>query len=480
MSSHPDTPTEPALAAGPAPMPAEFGLPTATFIIVASMVGAGVLTTSGYTVYNVGSNQLMLLLWVVGGVLAACGALTLCELTAALPQTGGDYVYLREAYGPLVAFLSGWVSLVIGFAAPAATAAFGSAKYLVAPLDLPSDSAELVQRLIATGLIVGFTVVHVSGRRLTARVQGWVTVLKLALLGVMVVAGLALGRSHTVNLVDRPETIGWPLAVTMTFSLVYIGYAYTGWNSASYLAGEFVDPQRQLPRAILLGTAGVVVLYLGLNVVYALALPVSEVRAIVDSPTNTMGQDAVAPIAEIATRRLVGPRWSAPLSVAIGLMLLSSLSAYVLTGPRVIYAMADAGHFPAFAARLTPIARTPAVASAMQSALTLLLLWASGLKALLEYAGIGLSIFGMLAISAVYVLRWRRPDLARPFMTPGYPVTPAIFLIGTGLLTLAGFWMRPVVSAWALASILAGVPIFYLCRFRPGPGPGPGPAAPGA
>jgi APA family basic amino acid/polyamine antiporter len=467
-------------APGPAKMPAEFGLPTAIFIIVASIVGAGVLTTSGYTVYNVGSNQLMLLLWVIGGVIAACGALALCELTAALPRTGGDYVFLHEAYGPLVAFLSGWVSLLIGFAAPAATAAFGAAKYLVAPLALPGNSAETIQRLIATALVVAFTVIHVSGRRRTARVQGWITTLKLVLLGVLVVVGLAIGWPHAANLADRPP-LTWPLAVSMTFSLIYIGYAYTGWNAASYLAGEFVEPQRQLPRAILLGTGGVVVLYLGLNVVYALALSAGDVKAIVDAPSNRMGQDAVAPIAEIAARRLVGPGWSAPLSVAIGLMLLSSLSAYILTGPRVIYAMAAAGQFPAFAGRLTARAQTPAVASWLQTTLALALLWASRLKSLLEYAGIGLSIFSMLAVSAVYVLRWKRPDLHRPFRTPGYPVTPAVFLAGTGLLTLAAFWMRPAVSAWALASILAGVPVYGLFRFQAAAArPAPRPPAPGA
>ena len=190
-----------------------------------------------------------------------------------------------------------------------------------------------------------------------------ITGLKLVVLGLLIVAGLAVGWPHSANLHDaRPVDGG--LAVTMMFSLVYIYYAYTGWNGASYLAGEIRDAQKVLPRAILLGTAVVTLLYLALNVVYALALSAAAVQAMVNAPENKQGLDVVAPIAEIAARRLFGPRWSNPLSVAIGLMLLSTLSVYLLLGPRVIYAMARAGQFPAIAARLTPRAGTPAVATA--------------------------------------------------------------------------------------------------------------------
>jgi APA family basic amino acid/polyamine antiporter len=462
--------------ASPAPpkeMPAEFGVPTATFIIVASMVGVGVLTTSGYTVFFVGSNQLMLWLWVLGGVTAACGALTLCELTAALPRSGGDYVYLYESYGPLVAFLSGWVSFLIGFAGPAAAAALGSAKYLTTPFELDGTTAVIVQRVIATVLILAFALIHTGGRKQTARVQGGITVLKLALLGLLVVAGLIAGGSHLENLNDRPP-LTTEMFVTMMSSLVFISYAYTGWNAASYLASEFVDPQRQLPRAILLSTALVVALYLGLNLVYSLALSAADVKAVVESPTNTLPDDskvdAVAPIAELAAKRLFGTGVARPLSVAIGLMLLSSLSAYLLTGPRVIYAMAVAGQFPSVAGRLTARAETPAVATAMQTACTLVLVWVSSLASLVVYAGVGLAIFSMLAVSAVFVLRWKQPDLPRPFRVPGYPVTPLLFLVVTGLLTWASFRRTPVESTYALLSILAGVPLYYLWQWRRGAG----------
>ena len=448
-------------------MPAEFGLATATFVIIASMVGVGVLTTSGFTVYFVGSNQLMLFLWILGGVVAACGALTLCELSASMPQTGGDYVYLHAAYGPLAAFLSGWVSFLIGFGAPSASAAIGSAKYLTVPLALDPSIALVVHRSIATALILIFATVHTWGRKQTAHVQGWITALKLILLVLFMLAGLVAGKGNYSHLADRPP-IDFDLLKAMTFSLVFISYAYIGWNAASYMAGEFVEPQKILPRAILLGTLGVTVLYLGLNLVFALALSAADVKAIVNDPLNRLGPDAVAPIADLAARRLFGQGWSTPLSVAVGLMLLSSLSAYLLTGPRVIYAMSVAGQFPAFAGRLTVRSGTPVLATALQTAVTLAFVWIGTLASLVNYATVGLSILSMLAVGAVYVLRWKRPDLHRPFRTPGYPFTPAFYLVLTGALTAAAFAREPLVSTLALLSILVGVPIFYGWRWFTG------------
>ena len=381
-----------------------FGLATATFVVVSSMIGTGVLTTSGFTVYFVGSNQLMLALWVVGGVLAVCGALTLCELSAALPRSGGDYVFLSEAYGPLAAFLSGWVSFLIGFGGPIAASASAAAKYLLAPLRLGDASAAIAQPAVASAAIVALGVVHCLGRGSTIRAQAGMTALKLGILAVLAVAGLAAGWGRWENLADRPPlTPG--LLVTMASSLVYISYAYTGWNAASYLAGEVDRPQERMPRAILLGTGLVLALYLALNMAYALALSAADVRAIVGGPEDV---NAVAPIAQIAADRLYGHRVADPLSVAIGLTLLASVSAYILTGPRVAYAMARAGQFPEVAGRLSARG-DPAVATALQVAWSLVLLWTASFERILVYSGVGLAIFSMLTVGAVYVLRAAGP-----------------------------------------------------------------------
>jgi APA family basic amino acid/polyamine antiporter len=427
------------------------------------MVGVGVLTTSGFTVFFVGSNQLMLVLWILGALFAVCGALTQAELSALLPQSGGDYVFLRAAYGPLAAFLTGWVSFLIGFAGPIAAMSDATATYLLVPLHLEGANARLATRGLATLAILALAAVHSSARVWTVRVQGWTTSIKLGVLSVFVVAGFAAGWSHWPNLLDRPP-MNAEVALSMLFSLVYIFYAYTGWNAASYLAGEIRDPQRELPLAILLGTALVVALYLGLNAVFAFALTPADLRAIVKAPGNTEGINALKPIAMLAAQRLFAVRVSDPFSILVGLILLSSLSAYILTGPRVICAMAQAGQFPAIAGRLTVRHQTPAIATVLQIAWALVLLWSGSFESIILYASVGLALFSMLTISSVYVLRWRHPDWPRPFRTPGYPVTPAVFLLATGCLTAAVFYQRPTESLWSLASILVGVPFFYFWR----------------
>jgi APA family basic amino acid/polyamine antiporter len=421
------------------------------------MVGVGVLTTSGFTVASVGSNQLMLLLWLFGGVVALCGALTVAELATALPRSGGDYVYLSEAYGPLVAFLSGWVSFLIGFGGPIAASAFASATYLLAPLGLTGAAARYAPLGVATAAIVAFAVIHCSGPRRTARAHSAVTLLKLGVLTAFLVAGLAVGWRNSANLADRPPLDATTLQA-MVFSLVYISYGYTGWNAAGYMTGEVRDPGRSLPRAVLLGTAGVIVLYLGLNTVYALALPAATVRQV----AKEQGFNAVAPVAELASARLFGPAVTAPLSVAVGLTLLASLSAYVLTGPRVAYAMARSGHFPPVAGRVSARTGAPVVATALQTAWALVLLWSGSFENIVIYASVGLAMFSMLTVSSVYVLRRTRPDLPRPFRTPGYPITPAVFLVVSTMLTVAAFAERPWPSLYSLLSILAGIPVYYL------------------
>lgn len=456
----PESQGGPTRPAGPPEIPAEFGLPTATFVIVASMVGVGILTTSGLTVYHTQSNQLMLLLWVLGGVIAICGALSVGELSAALPRNGGDYVFLYEAYGPVAAFLSGWVSFLIGFAAPSAVAAFAASKFLLAPFHLQPTSELLAQRGLASASILMFAAVHVSGRRRTAHLQGWITTFTLVFLTLFALAGLWIGWPRYAHFNDRPP-LTTSLVREMLFSLVYITYGYVGWNSASYLAGEVVNPQRLLPRAILLGTGAVIVLYLGLNVVYGLALSARDIQAIVHEPSNRLREEAVEPIAQLAAERLFGERWSNALTVVFGLALLSTVNAYVLTGPRVIYAMAVSGQFPAVAGRLTARAGTPGIATAMQVACALLLLWTGTFARIVVYASVGLAIFSMLSISSIYVLRWTRPDLPRPFRTPGYPVTPAVYIVLTGILSIAAFRELPLESTLALLSILGGIPIYY-------------------
>lgn len=453
----PPAPSDP-----PAPGKPQFGLATATFVVIASMVGSGVLTTSGFTVYYVGSNQLMLALWIVGGMIAVCGALCIAELCAAMPRSGGDYVFLLEAYGPCVAFLSGWVSFLIGFGGPIAVTASASAQYLIEPLVSSEQGGAIARLVLATLAILAFALIHSLGHSPSARAQGITTVFKLAVLVGLALLGLCAGWGRWQQLDDRPalDTGRW---TAMFFSLIYISYAYTGWNGAGYIAGEVDRPQRLVPRAILLGTGLVVVLYLALNSFYALALSADDITRLVNS-SDPPNPSLVAPIARLAFERLLGTGWSRLLSVAVGLTLLASLSAYVLTGPRVAHAMAGAGQFPKVAGRISSKTGAPVIATWLQVAWALLLLWTGSFESLLEYSSVGLALFSMLTISSVFMLRWKRPDLPRPFRVPGYPFVPGLYLILTGLLTAAAFQRKPLESSLALASIALGLPVYWLWK----------------
>jgi APA family basic amino acid/polyamine antiporter len=276
-----------------------------------------------------------------------------------------------------------------------------------------------------------------------------------------VVAGLAVGGEGVANLRDRPPIRG-PLLVDMVFALIYISYAYTGWNAASYLAGEIGDASRRLPRAILIGTALVTTLYLALNVVYALALPASEIRKLAAEG----GTIAVDPIAQLAALRLFGPAWADRLSIGVGLILLSTLSAYLLTGPRVTFAMARAGQFPSIAGRLSPRTGTPVIATALQAGWALVLLWTGSFETIVLYAGVGLALASLLSVGAVYVLRVRRPDLPRSFRVPGYPWTPAIYLVPTTALIVAVFSQEPIIASLSVLSILSGLPVYAVMTWN--------------
>lgn len=434
-------------------LPRDFGVWTLTYAVIASMVGVGILTTSGYILKDTGSGMVLISLWLVGGLAALCGALVVTELATAMPHAGGEYVFVREAYGRPWAFLYGWVSLVVGFSAPTAIIAYGAGRYLVEPwFDADHPLKGVVARVLATLFVIAFTVVHVRGHSMTSRVQNLTTLFKILVLAALVVAGFASLRGDYSRLIPiaPSEHVPWS---TLAISLVYVLYSYTGWNAATYLAGEVREPSRTLPLAMVFGSAAVIVLYVLLNCLYLYAVPVREIQ--------TLSYDQVEPIAAIAAQRLLGPWIAGPLSVAIGLGLLASVSAYMLTGPRVYYAMARDGLFPSVAARLNR-AGVPVAATIVQAGLTLVLLLTGTFKDILTYAGVGLSIAGFFVICSVFVLRVRQPDLPRPFRTPGYPVTPIIFLGCTAWTIVFAFREQPFWSAVSVGMIAAGVPVYHI------------------
>jgi len=430
-----------------------FGLSTSIYVVIASMVGTGILVSPGYMMASLKNYPAIFGLWALGGLLAVCGALCVAELAAALPRAGGEYVYLREAYGPMPAFLSGWTSFFVGFSAPLAVVSYVAALYLLTPFGLAgTETGRLVQVTAAT-IIVAITVPNLIGHRQSAWTQSLTTILKLALFVALTAMAFLWGEGRLAHLAEGQPIgqVGLGIAATQLF---YVMFAYSGWNAASYMAGEVKNPAKTLPQSLLLGTGLVIVLYLALNVVFAYAVPLADV-----------GFANAEQVPQLAVENLFGPRASSIFSVAVGLTFLATVSAFVVTGARIYYAMAIDGLFPSLAGYVSPKGRVPVYAMLAQSLCAIVILFVTDFQNLYKYVSVGQSLFAMLFVGAVYILRRHRPDMERPFHVPGYPLVPAIFIAVPLCMGVFAFkqWTKP--SLYSLGSILVGIPIYYVWLF---------------
>jgi len=426
-----------------------FGLSTSTYVVIASMVGTGILISPGFMMVSLQSYPVIFGLWALGGLLALCGALCVAELAAALPQAGGEYVYLRKAYGPMPAFLSGWTSFILGFSAPLAVAGHVAAKYLLIPFGQGDNEGGVLIKVTAASIIILVTLPNLVGHRQSAWTQNLTTTFKLGLFLLLVILAFLCGRGQMTNLSQGQPVEEVKLAAVAT-QLFYVMFAYTGWNAASYMAGEVREPGKTLPRALLLGTVLVTVLYLALNLVFAYAVPLAEAQQ------NPMQ------IPALAVQNLFGPRVAQVFSVLLGLTFVSTVSAFVITGPRVYYAMARDKLFPAFAGRVGAKGHVPVNAMVAQSLCAVVILFVTDFENLYQYAAVGLSIFTLLFVGAVYVLRWRYPEMKRPFRVPGYPIVPGLFMGAILFMTVFAFRQWPKPSICSLATICLGVPVYYI------------------
>lgn len=429
----------------------KFGFSTATYVVIASMIGTGILVSPGFMMASLQNYPLIFGLWIMGGLLALCGALCVAELAAALPEAGGEYVYLREAYGPMPAFLSGWTSFFLGFAAPLAVTSHVAAEYLLTPFGAGSGYQV---RILAAAIIVTITFPNLFGHRLSAWTQNVTTVIKVGLFVGLVVLAAVFGGGRLSHVMEG-QPIGEIGLATAASQLFYVMFAYSGWNAASYLAGEVRNPGRILPRSLLLGASSVILLYLAVNLVFAYAVSLADVGF-------ENGKVHPTQVPQLAVANLFGPRASNVFSVLLGLTFLATVNAFIITGPRVYYAMARNGLFPSIAARISRKGQVPVHAMILQSLCAVFILFAMKFEDLYQYASVGLSLFAMLFIGAVYVLRWRRPELKRPFRVPGYPLVPAVFLAATLFMAIFAFVEWPMPSLYSVGSILLGIPVYYL------------------
>lgn len=434
----------------------EIGPVSATVLVIANMIGSGIFTTSGFILAELGSPLALLACWLLGGLFALTGALCYGELGAMLPRAGGEYAYLRAAFGPLPAFLSGWVSLIVGFSAPIAAAAIAFATYFLggeqAPWLVLGPAARPWLTLspvtvLASATVLVLSLVHGHSLRLGQAVQNGLTAFKLGFVLVFIAAGLALGRGDLGHLHLRlPGAAG--SAGSFAVALILVSFAYSGWNAAAYLGAEVRRPGRNLPLALITGTLVVTLLYLLLNLVYLYALPPAHMAGMLQIGTG-------------AASALFGPSAGNLVGLAIALGLLSVMSAMVMAGPRVYFAMARDGLLFSRFGRVHPDRRTPAQAILLQALIAVGMILGAAYDTLLLYIGVTLTLSSMLTVFGLLRLRRRQPHWARPYRTFGYPLTPLLFL-GTSLwVLLYSIASRPLVGLFSLGTLLAGAVIYW-------------------
>jgi APA family basic amino acid/polyamine antiporter len=441
----------------------KLGLFPLTNIVIANMVGAGIFTTSGLLMKDLHHPVVMLGLWVVGGLVALCGALSYGELGAAFPHAGGEYAFLSRLYHPILGFLSGWVSFFVGFSAPIAASAIGFSEYLTRafpgllhPGIIGGGSeAAVMKKLYAILIIAAFTFLHTRGLETGARVQNALTGLKILLIIGLVAAGFAVGKGSLGHLVAAaPFRFDFGGLKTLGLSLMWIMFAYSGWNASAYVGSEVKNPTRNLPRSLLIGTGVVMLLYVALNMFYIYAIPPAQMEGVIS-------------VGGLAAGNLFGKSAETVLSALISFALFSSLSAYLILGPRVYYSMARDGIFFKSIAYVDPKCSVPTRSIVLQGAIASVMVLFGTFDQLLTYMGFSLGIFPLLAVLGVFKLRRTGRSAVK---LPGYPVASAVYiLVGTTILVLA-FLERPVESLVAVATALVGIPVYLFFKWSAGKG----------
>jgi basic amino acid/polyamine antiporter, APA family len=414
---------------------------TATAIVVADMVGIGVFTSLGFQVGDIKSGFALIMLWVVGGAVAICGALCYAELATMLPRSSGEYNFLRQIYHPAFGFVAGWLSATVGFAAPVALAAMAFGVYFKA---IAPNAPPLPLGLAVTWLVAA---VQLCGMRSGSAFHNAWTAFKLALIVIFIVAGFTVGDRQPISFAPQGGELPIMLSAPFAISLVFVMYSYSGWNAATYIVGEVRDPGRNLPRALLIGTAIVIALYVGLNAVMLATTPLTELAGQID-------------VAQIAGQHIFGAAGARLIGGLISLGLVSSISAMMWIGPRVTMTMGEDGPL------LRPFARksktgVPFIAILFQLAVANLLLLTDSFEKVLDFIQFSLTFCSFFAVLGVIKMRITHPDLVRPYRAWGFPVTPVVFLSLTAFMMYYLVVNRPLQSLGGFALMAAGLVIYY-------------------
>ncbi len=436
----------------------ELGLRTAILVIIASMIGAGIFGNTGIIHAEVQHPLVVILLWGLGGIIALSGAMCYAELATIMPHAGGEYLYISRIFGRLPSFLTGWVSFFVGFSAPAAAAALLSAEYAREFAQMAFPGSWLAdfylqawnRKIHAVALIFLFSYFHMLGVRKGGMVQNVLTGFKLFSVILFAAAGFYIifsGSSATWQFpTAKASSIHWS---GMGVGLLFVMFAYSGWNGATYLAGEIRNPEKNLPRALLIGTLLITALYVVLNIIYYYTIPQNTIS----------GKEAVAALAADA---LFGKKIAVFFHLVFFIMLLSSVSVSIMIGPRVYFAMARDNLFFKIAGGVSNYRGTPAIAIVLQGILAVVYIVTGTYDQIQAYMGFALGIFPILSVVGLMYLRKKNPNIERPYRVPLYPLAPLFFILFSVAILITSFIGRPEESSFALAVVGIGVVVFYV------------------
>lgn len=444
----------------------QLGLFDSTMVMVGIVIGSGIFLTTGIMAKYIPSSGLILMAWVVGGLLTLAGALTYAELGAALPEAGGQYVYLREAYGDMAAFLFGWILFLVYMTGGIAGLALAFAEYFgyffpafstdstlfslsIQVFGHPLTYSLSAGQLVGVLIIILLSIFNFVGVGLGKFIQNIFTVLKIGIIVTIIGLGFIIGEGTAVDLSLKPAHMDFgQMIIGFGVALVAVTWAFDGWNNVNFVAGEIKKPSRNLPLALIIGTLGITLLYTLTNYVYLYALPIPEMKGVVR-------------IAEKATSALFGSSTGALISAAVIISTFGSLNGSILTGPRVYYAMARDGLFFRSASRVHPRFRTPGFAILIQAVWASLLTLAGTFEQIFTFAMFMAIVFWIAATASVFTLRKKRPDLPRPYKTWGYPVVPALFILASLGILINTLLEKPVEALAGIILTALGIPAYY-------------------
>ena len=422
---------------------------TAMAVVVANMIGTGVFTSLGYQVIDIRSVFVLLLLWLVGGLAALCGALTYAELSASLPRSAGEYHFLDRIYHPAMGFVSGWVSITIGFAAPTALAAMTFAAYLSAAL---AGEYEINREIAAIALVVLLTVTHGFSRHASGGFQQWFTLAKILLILLFcALISVFVQTPQDIKLIPVADDFALATGSAFAVSLIYVNYAYAGWNAATYISNEIENPRENIPRIMIVGTVTVMILYLLLNAVFLYAVPMAELSGKIE-------------IGVIVAEHTFGSTGAMVMGFGLAILLISTVSAMIMAGPRVLQVIGEDYSVFRFLSVINKRG-VPTRAIVSQSLLTIFFISTATFESILVFSGFILGVNSLFAVLGVFVLR-HRESKAEPsgYKTWGYPLTPLIYIAIT-LWTLIFISLnRPMEAGMGFIVVVMGLILYFISK----------------